>query len=275
MESLFVVPGHPFRCRHGNVPGTLPRTLEVDKLLLVQGIHRLGSDIIIGIALAPDRPDRPDIFQALGVTDRCILNASVRMVNQLTADVLPARPDRHFQRVQGKISLQMISDLPADNLAGKQVSNECRVRKSRERIRIRDVSDPAAVRRGRGEVPPQQVSGPLTASTGHGRARLLPPGRDPGDAQLFHQPLHRAPRHLDALAPQLQPHLPRPVHPPAFPAVFPHPPDLLLQLLVPPPAARRPALTFLHRVIGGGRKFQDRAGRLHAEPALVRIYEPD
>src|SRR6266545_8363963 len=63
VESVVVVPGHPFRCRYGHVPGIMPWSLAVDKLLLVQGIHRLRGGIVVGIAFAADRADRADILQ--------------------------------------------------------------------------------------------------------------------------------------------------------------------------------------------------------------------
>ena len=197
------------------------------------------------------------------------LHAPVGMMDQLIADLVFPGKDRHLQRVQRQARPQMLSDLPADNLAGEQVGNECRVRKSAGRVHIGDVSDPAAVRRGRGEVPPQQVSGPRPAGIGHRGARLLPPGRGPGNAQLSHQPLHRAPGHLGALTPQLQPHLPCPVHTAALLAVFPYSLDLLLQPLIPQIARRWLTFTFLRRVIGGGGEFQDRAGRFHPEPVTM------
>jgi hypothetical protein len=127
----------------------------------------------------------------------------------------------------------VVSDLPADDLAGEQVGDERRVRKTAGRGHISDIRDPAAVRRGRSEVPFQQVSRPLPGGIWHRGPRLLPLGGCPGDSHLPHQPFRRAPRHLDALTAQLQPHFPRPIQPPAFPAVLPHAHDMLFQLLVP------------------------------------------
>ena len=43
------------------------------------------------------------------------------------ADILvPARPDRHFQRIDRKIRAQVISDLPAENAPGEQIHHERR-----------------------------------------------------------------------------------------------------------------------------------------------------
>jgi hypothetical protein len=87
--------------------------------------------------------------------------------------------------------------------------------------------------------------------------------------QVAHQPLHRAPRHLDTLPAQLQPYFPRPIHPAAFPPVLPHTHDLLFQVLVPDLTRRRVTFALLDRVIGGDREFQDRAYRFDAEPVTM------
>jgi hypothetical protein len=155
------------------------------------------------------------------------------MMDKVAADAVTAGEDRHLQRIQRQASPQVIRDLPADDLAGEQVRDERRVHKTAGCGHIGDIRDPAAVRRGRGEVPLQQISRPPGAGIGHRGPRLLPPGHRPGHAHLAHQPLHRAPRDLDTLAAQLQPHFPRPVEPAAFLSLLPHAHDLLFQVLIP------------------------------------------
>jgi hypothetical protein len=189
------------------------------------------------------------------------------MVHKLVADAVLAGEDRHLQRVQRQAGPKVIGDLPADDLPGKQVRDERRVHEPAGRGHIRDIGDPAAVRRLRGEVPSQQVSRPGVRTGGHCGPRLLPPGRHPEQAHIAHQPLHCAPRHLDTVAAQLQPHFPRPIQPAALPAVFPHAHDLLFQLLIPDLTQRRLPLTLLDRVIRRDRESQDRADRLDTEPA--------
>src|SRR6266496_1979903 len=36
VEPVLVVPGHPFSCRHGYLPGVLPRALVIDEFFLVK-----------------------------------------------------------------------------------------------------------------------------------------------------------------------------------------------------------------------------------------------
>jgi len=98
------------------------------------------------------------------------------MMDQLIADLVFPGKDRHLQRIQRQARPQMLSDLPADNLAGEQVGNERRVHKPAGRGHIRDIRDPPAVRRRCGEVPLQQVRRPPGASIGHRGTRLLPLG---------------------------------------------------------------------------------------------------
>jgi hypothetical protein len=162
------------------------------------------------------------------------LDAPVGMMDKLIADLAAARPDRHLQSIEGKLGAQRIRDLPPDDPAGKQISDKSGIHKTAGRIDIRDISDPALAGRDRSEVPLQQVRRARLPRRGRDcRPRLLPPGRCARDAQLTHQPLHRAPRHTDTLPAQMPPYLPRPIHTAAYALVFPHAHDLLLQPLIP------------------------------------------
>ena len=53
------------------------------------------------------------------------------MMNEIIADLpLPVKY-RHLQGVQGEIGAQVVSDLPPDDLAGKQISDESGNRRNR------------------------------------------------------------------------------------------------------------------------------------------------
>src|SRR3984885_4449308 len=171
------------------------------------------------------------------------------MMNQVTVDSVATRPDRHFQCVEGKLRPERIGNLPADDLPREKIENERGVHKAARRLDIGDVSHPPPVRRGRREVPFQQVRRPLVPRPGGGRRpRSLPPGRGAGNAELAHQPLDRAPRHVSSLAAQLPPYFPRTVNPAPF--LLPDAHDLLLQLLVPRVTHGWILLSLLRRVIG-------------------------
>ena len=86
------------------------------------------------------------------------LHAAIGMVDQPVNVLVPPCPDRHFQRIEGKIRLQMASDLPAENAAGEQVHHERGIREiPGDDGHVRDVRDPAAIRRGSVEAAFQQV----------------------------------------------------------------------------------------------------------------------
>jgi hypothetical protein len=106
----------------------------------------LRSRVIIGITFAPHGADRADITQPLRIADRRILDTTVRMMNELITDLIPRRPDRHLQRIEGKLSPQRIRDLPPDNPAGKQISDKRGINKTAGRIHIRDTGGPARPR---------------------------------------------------------------------------------------------------------------------------------
>ena len=82
------------------------------------------------------------------------------MVDQPLNALVPPRPDRHFQRIEGKICLQVISDLPAQNAAGEQVHHERGIHEIRgDDGHVRDVRHPAAIRRGSVEAAFQLAKG--------------------------------------------------------------------------------------------------------------------
>src|SRR5438045_4199697 len=99
--------------------------------------------------LLTDLGDRAADFRFL-VRDRAGLD---RLINQY--ERAAQKPSSRPWPSSG--TPQLVSDLPADDLAGEQVGDERGVHKPAGCGRICDVRDPAAVRRGRGEVPPQQV----------------------------------------------------------------------------------------------------------------------
>ena len=100
----------------------------------------------------------------------------------------------------------MIGNLPADDLAGKQVRDERRVHKPAGRGHIGDIGNPAAVGGPRGEVPFQQVS-PGCPEPAFGTVVRSSSARPPPEEALFaRQSLHRAPCHPGAVAAQLQPY---------------------------------------------------------------------
>jgi hypothetical protein len=196
------------------------------------------------------------------------------MMDQAVNRLMPPRPYRHIESIDGKISTHVVSDLPAENTAGEQVHNERRINKPGKRVHVCDVGDPAPVRRHRAEAPVQQVRRPVRGIAGNSGARLLLAAPRAADPQVAHQPLHRAARHSCAFPVQLQPHFPRSVNLSPY-LSFPHLHYLVLQDGISGFPRRRLSLAFLREVIRRHGKLQDRAGRLDAKPVPVRVNELD
>jgi hypothetical protein len=201
------------------------------------------------------------------------LDPAIGMMNKIPVHLVAPGPDRHFQRIQGELRPERTGNLPSDDLPREKTEDEGGIHETARRLDVRDVSDPPPVRRRRREVPLQQVRRPLVPRAGRDRRpRPLPPGRHARNSQIAHQPLDRAPRNVNSLTIQLTPDFPCTVNPASF--LLPDAHDLRFQLLVPRAARRRTLLSLLRRVISGRRNLQDRAGRLHSEPVLVRTDEP-
>lgn len=92
----------------------------------------------------------------------------------------------------------------------ERVDDEPDIHPPRPRRDVGDVGYPETVRGVRGEVPAHQVPCPRGGRVGE-RCPLDLAADCAGQAFLAHQPLDRAPGHLDALPVQRQPNLPRPV----------------------------------------------------------------
>jgi hypothetical protein len=133
------------------------------------------------------------------------LAAAIRVMHQPLQLGLPA-PDSHLQRVQGQVGAKRPRGLPADDEAAERVDDEGHVHEAGPSRHIGEIGNPQLVGSLRGEVTIYQVGWP-----GGGRIRRGGPASlataDALQAQLAHQPLHRAAGHRDPLAVQLPPHL--------------------------------------------------------------------
>lgn len=57
------------------------------------------------------------------------------MVHKIGVDLAAAGEDRQLQCVQSQVGAQVISDQPADDLAGKQLDDERGIGKTADRVR--------------------------------------------------------------------------------------------------------------------------------------------
>ena len=119
-----------------------------------------------GVPLRPDGCDRLALGQGLPVTDGPVPRPAVGVVDQAgqVRALAPARPDGHFQGVQGQVRVQARGGLPADDPPGVDVRHEGHVHPAAESTHICDVRHPQLVRPESGEVTVHQVGRALPPS---------------------------------------------------------------------------------------------------------------
>src|ERR1700737_1391244 len=122
VDPHVVIPGHPIHRGNHHIDQPAPWLVEVDELPLVETIQRLRSGIIVRITLAADGTDSAYLSEPLTVPDRCVLDTPIGVVDKPFAGL--ARPDRHLQRVQRQIRVQIVSDLPPDDSTREQIENK-------------------------------------------------------------------------------------------------------------------------------------------------------
>jgi hypothetical protein len=116
-------------------------------------------------------------------------------------------PDRHLEGIEDQFGGHRGGRPPADDPAGEHIEDEGDVDRPRPGRDIGEVRDPEPVGSGRSEVPVDQIRRPgVLGGRDRGPGVLAPQRSRP--ALGGHQPLHSAPRHVVAVAAQMQPHLP-------------------------------------------------------------------
>jgi len=174
-----VVPVDPFGGGELDIVDALPGAVLIeagtvaDELGLVQGVEGLGQSVVVGVPPGAHRGDRLALGQGLPVTDGPVLHPAVGVVDQAgqVGALAPARPDGHFQGVQGQVRVQARGGLPADDPPGVDVRHEGHVHPAAESTHICDVRHPQLVRPESGEMPVHQVGRALLPRRGPGGAR--------------------------------------------------------------------------------------------------------
>lgn len=190
-----------------------PRLAWFDQLGLVEAVDGFGQRVVIGAADGTHRGLDARFGQAFGEPDRGVLRSPICMVDnsfQIEYTFLLAGPDGLFDRVEHHGGCHGRCHSPAQDPPGVGVDDEGDVGKSRPGRHVGQIGDPQPVRCRRPELSPHEISWPGRSRVGDRGVPWLAPDRA-GQAQLAHQPLHRAAGHLDALAVERQPHFARPV----------------------------------------------------------------
>ena len=82
-EAVVVEPVDPFEGGPFEVFEAAPGSAVADEFGLVEPIDRLGQSVVVGVAAGPNGVHDAVFGEAFGVSNRQILNAAIRMVNQL------------------------------------------------------------------------------------------------------------------------------------------------------------------------------------------------
>ena len=248
VEASVVEPVDPLGGGDLDVVDALPRPSRLDQFGLVETVDRLCKGIVERVADRPHRGGDAGLGQPLAVAQRRVLGSSVAVghhrVKRACIDRAGALagPDGLLEGVQDELGGHRGAAPPAQDPAGVGVGHERHVHPSGPGAHVGHVHHPQPVRRGRREPAPDQVLGAVPGRVGD-RGLLDLPADRAGQAQLAHQPLHGAPRHIvdsvllqpgqgagGELAVQGQPHLAGAVDGEVLPV---HSGDLHLQHLVP------------------------------------------
>ena len=144
--------------------------------------------------------------------------------------------DGLLQGVQHEARVRRAADAPPHDPPGEGVDHEGDVHEALPGGDVCEVADPQHVRRRNPELPVHAVQRAWSGLVRDGGPDQLPPDHAL-EPQVLHQPRHRAPRDVEAFAPQLPPDLAHAVDPVVL---LEDAPDLRAQGIVPPRPLRSP-----------------------------------
>ena len=132
-----------------DIVGVLPGPSSMDELGLVEAVEALGDGVVVAVALGPDRGNRSRLFQPLGVADGEILDAAIRMVNQIGEVLVSPGVDGHLECVDRQVAAQRGRDLPSDDPPREHVDDEGDVDPAAVGFHVGQVGNPEPVGTGR------------------------------------------------------------------------------------------------------------------------------
>jgi hypothetical protein len=127
-------------------------------------------------------------------------------MNQIALALVAPCVQRLLKRVEHEVGLHRGAHAPADDAPGKDVDDEGHVHKALPGRDVGEVAHPQLVRPLGAELSIDPVQRARSLGIGHRRSHALA-SHHPAQPQPAHQALHRAARHLDALAIELLPDL--------------------------------------------------------------------
>src|SRR6266542_2275584 len=181
-----------------------PRTAPTNHLRLEEPDHGFREGIVVRVAAAADRRLDARLDEPVGVAHREVLQAAVAMMDQ-GGFLLAALMHGLLQGIEDQVRAHRRGDPPADNASRIDIDDKGHVDEALPRRHVSKVRDPELIGPRRGEIPGDAIRDARRLIVGVGRRD--PRGPTPGARQteLAHEPLDRAPRDGDVLAPQLPP----------------------------------------------------------------------
>src|SRR5690606_15831239 len=129
-QPAIVEPVDPFQRRELDGLERAPWPASMDHFGLVQAVDRLGESVVVRVADAADGGLDARFGQALGILDRHILDASVRMMHQTASMDRAAIMQRLFERIENEARMRRSAHPPADDPAGIGIDDEGHVDKA-------------------------------------------------------------------------------------------------------------------------------------------------
>ena len=165
----------------------------------------------LAVALAADRRLNAGLCQALGVADRNVLRAAIRMMDQTGIPPRLASIERLLQRIQNEIGAYRTTDAPADDPAGKDTDDEGDIDKTCPGGNVGEIRDPELIRPVCLELPIDPIQRTRCRGVAEGGSHRLAAPHAP-QAKASHQAFDGAAGDLDAFALQLPPDLVSTIH---------------------------------------------------------------
>ena len=212
VKPAVVVPVDPLEGGQFDVVEAFPRSAAADHLGLEQPDLAFGERVVERVTANSAHTRRgAGLSETLGERNRRILPNRYRCDGsaRTSRPRLACRgPDRHLQRTSSTNPVRMfVAARQPQDPAGEHVEDERDVDGARPRRHIRDVGYPQGIRRRAVNLRSTRSGGRATAVGSPNSGAVPLPAHRPGQAEVAHQPLHRAPGHRHALTVQRQPHL--------------------------------------------------------------------
>ena len=129
----------------------------MDHLGFVEAVDRLGESVVVAVADAADGRLDAGLGEPLGVADRDVLQAAVRVMNEPTVPDGTARVESLLQGIQHEAGMSGARDPPADGSTGEDIDDEGYVDEAGPGRHVGEIRHPQGVRMRRLELPVQSI----------------------------------------------------------------------------------------------------------------------